>query len=193
MNERQKAVGPFRLKFLLYLLSSHRALSLLELLIALLILQIAITGFAQFFMGGLDLSLRTRQNAVAQILAQNEMEELLRTLPARAQASAQPVSGLLNERPAGFDSGPDAPETSAFRWIAELISSPSNPKLMEITLHVYTVRTRPAQRGNVAADQEFFLSDDRERFTWFQPAEDGSISVMQGKEQVRLVSAAAIP
>jgi type II secretory pathway pseudopilin PulG len=171
--------------------SPDSGLSLLELLVALLILQIAITGFAQFFMGGLDLSKKTRTSELAQILAQNKMEELLRTFPASAQSEAG--ISALNERPRIFeDFNALSPETSSFRWIAESMRAPHNPGLMTISLHVYEISSRPA-RTETVSEQEFYLSDDRKRFTFFELAEDGSAQLVQGREKVRLTSAVAVP
>jgi type II secretory pathway pseudopilin PulG len=170
---------------------TRSGLSLLELLVALLILQIAITGFAQFFMGGLDLSKQTRTGELAQILAQNKMEELLRTVPASAQSEA----GLwaLNDRPRNFDdSSVVSPEAGSFRWIAESMQASHNPRLMTISLHVYEVSSRPAKTEAVS-EQGFYLSDDRKRFTFFELAEDGSAQLVQGKEKVCLTSAVAVP
>lgn len=174
---------------------SKKGLSLLELLVALLVLQIAITGFAQFLMGGLDLSRKIRINEIAQILAQNKMEELLQTVPAEgALPSGESGPRLLNEMPLGFsDAAPGVPESDSFRWLAELAPAPHNPKLVDISLHVYAVRSRPAQGEGAALAQPFFLSDDKKRFTLVQAADDGSVEVMQGREQLRLVTAIAVP
>lgn len=176
---------------------STQGLTLLELLIAFLILQIAITGFAQLFMGGLDLSRRTRISELAQILAQDKMEELVRTLPADIPSVSSKGSApfLLRERPAPFsDFGPaSAAEVNSFRWIAEAAPAPHDPKLIYISLYVYTVSARPAKRESVEPGQEFYLSDDRTRFVYFQTAADGSTEVIQGKENLRLATAVAVP
>lgn len=192
MNERRGFARTFQSRFSSLFLRSQNGLSLLELLVALLVLQIAITGFAQFFLGGLDLSRRARDNEVAQILAQNKMEELLRTVPAEIGLVGKPGARFLQERPAAFhESVPGVPEAGSFRWLAELAPAPQNPKLARLSLHVYTVRSRPV-KGEAAAE-DFFISDDRKRFNFIQTTDDGSRQLIQGKEQLQLVTAVAVP
>jgi type II secretory pathway pseudopilin PulG len=194
MNERRRSARTFRFRFSSsLLLRSESGLSLLELLVALLVLEIAITGFAQFFLGGLDLSRKARDNEVAQILAQNKMEELLRTAPAEIDLVGKPGARFLQERPAAFhESVPGVPEAGSFRWLAELTPAPQNPKLAHLSLHVYAVRSRPV-KGEAAAEEDFFVSDDRKRFNLIQTADDGSRQIIQGKEQIQLITAVAVP
>jgi type II secretory pathway pseudopilin PulG len=193
MNERRPSARTFRFRFSFLLLRSQKGLSLLELLVALLVLQIAITGFAQFFLGGLDLSRKARDNEVAQILAQNKMEELLRTVPAEVGLVGKPGARFLHERPSAFhESVPGVPEAGSFRWLAELTPAPNNPKLARLSLHVYAVRSRPV-KGEAAAEKDFFVSDDRKRFNLIQTVDDGSRQIVQGKEQIQLLTAVAVP
>ncbi len=171
-------------------LANTRGLSLLELIIALLILQIAITGFAQLFMAGLDLSRKARLAELAQILAQTKMEELSRTVPGEAMADNS--TRLLPERPAAFeDVNRGTVDANSLRWIAEVVPQQRNPQLVTISLHVYNVSSRHGKRQS--SEQDFYLSEDKTRFTYIQPAEDGAVEVIQGKEQLCLTSAVAIP
>jgi type II secretory pathway pseudopilin PulG len=177
---------------------SSRGLSLLELLIALLILEIAITGFAQFFMGGLDLSRKAKTSEMAQILAQNQMEKLVRTVPTDTPSffSADQPPRLLNERPERFGESAPAGETDAdsFRWIAEVAPVAHNPKLMNLSLYVYTISVQPASQSEKSLlPGQMRLLDDKRRFVYVESAADGSAEVIQGKENLRLTTAVAIP
>ncbi|RJP20534.1 MAG: hypothetical protein C4520_11230 [Candidatus Abyssobacteria bacterium SURF_5] len=174
-------------------LSESSGLSILELIIALLILQIAVTGFAQFFMGGLDLSKKARGSELAQILAQNQMEEILRNFPAQTALAQTGGPRLLQDFPGRFrDFSLDSSEVSSFRWIAEILPASHNPKLATITLHVYAITSREVKGGAVSSEPEFFLSDDRKRFSLIQPGEDGSSEIVQGKEALHIVTALAV-
>jgi len=193
MNLPERSAETARCSLPADILTATRGLSLLELIIALLILQIAITGFAQLFMRGLDLSRKARTNELAQILAQNKMEELARTLPADAGLHASPH--LFPELPAVFpDSGPaSAPDASSLRWIAEMAPATHNPDLLNVSLYVYSISVRAGKREGGPSEQDFYLSEDRKRFTYIQPAESGGIEVIRGKEEFRVTSAMAVP
>ncbi len=187
---------------------SPRGLTLLELLIALLVLQIALIAFAQFMTKALDYSRRTRLIEMAQILAQARVEELLMTIPAGAVTIPPGDEGLasrfLNERPGTFDdlAYSHSEDVSAFRWVAEAASSEADPKLLDLTLHVYVVKKRireekaaePAKEEQVAQPTEdFHVFENRKQFTYIHTLPDGSVEVMRGKQKITVSTAVAIP
>ena len=174
------------------ILRSSKGLTLLELLVAMLILQIALVAFAQFMTKALDYSRRVRQVEMAQILAQAKMEELIRTLSATGMPKALSDEGttILNDGPGTFNDLAlgQAEDIEPFKWVVEAAPSNTNPNLMELTLHVYVVRKRTTD-----SIKEFFVSDDRERFSYSRVMPDGSIEIMAGKEKLKITSAVAIP
>ncbi|RJP75292.1 MAG: hypothetical protein C4532_00765 [Candidatus Abyssobacteria bacterium SURF_17] len=180
------------------LVSDTRGLTLLELIIAFVVLQVAIMVFAQLFSAGLTLSRKAKQIEMAQILAQAKMEEIMRTLAAQAAPEASvgesgaPV--FLRDRPSSFaDFGSmHAEDTQPFMWLAEAIPSADTPRLFHVTLHVYMVEERPLLRRTLGAEEDFWLSENREEFTLIREAADGSPEVAQGKEKLRITSAVAL-
>jgi hypothetical protein len=157
-----------------------------------LILQIALVAFAQFMTKALDYARRVRQVEMAQILAQAKMEELIHTLS--TVGPPKPLSDgettILNDGPGTFNDLAlgQAEDIDPFKWLAEAAPSATNPNLVKLTLHVYVVRKRPTESSG-----EFFVSDDRERFSYWRTLPDGSIEVMVGKEKLEVASAVAIP
>lgn len=181
------------------LVRSSKGLTLLELIIALLVLQIALVTFAQFITRALDYSRRIRQVEMAQILAQARMEELIRTFtPADALA---PGTGegdspsLLNERPGTFEDMAYglSEDIDPFKWIAEVNTSERNPKLLELTLHIYVVDRRTKSEKTSEPVEDFYLSEDRERFMYTYTLPDNSVEVMLGRQKLEVTSAVAIP
>jgi len=187
---------------------SPRGLTLLELLFALLVLQIALIGFAQFMTKALDYARRTRLIEMAQILAQARVEDLLRTIPTGAVTIPPGDEGLasrlLNERPGTFEdiAYSHSEDVSAFRWVAEAASSKADPKLLDLTLHVYVVKKRirekeaaePAKEEQVTqSTEDFYVSEDRNHFTYIHTLPDGSVEVMRGKQKITVSTAVAIP
>ncbi len=178
---------------------TSRGLTLLELIIAFVILEIALTVFAQLFMGGLDLARKARSADMAQILAQARMEELMRTVSTNAHlkfSSGGPgTSKLLNDVPGTFDdlAYGHSQNVEPFMWLAEAAPSPNNPKLVNVSLHVYVVTKRTKPQGSSLPAQDFYVSDDRKGFTLMHTLSDGSIEVIVGKERLRVTSAVALP
>jgi len=176
-----------------------KGLTLLELLIAFVVLQVALVIFAQFITKALDFSREVRRVEMAQILAQSKMEELIRTI------SVDPKLGtsfgkddsprILNKEPGSF---PDlaymqAEDVTPFRWLAEAKPAPGNPGILDLTLHIYVTRTRTkSDQASMPAD-DFYISDDREWFNFKRSLGDGSIEVITGKEKLRVSSAIALP
>ena len=173
------------------ILRSSKGLTLLELIVAFLVLQIALVGFAQFITKALDYSRQVRRIEMAQILAQAKMEELLLTLP-----NADPrASGILNEGPGNFvDMAYGRSEdVDPFRWIAEAAPSNTNPNLTELTLHIYVVGKRTKRETPSEPAEDFFVSDDRERFSYTYVLPDGSVEIIVGRQKLAVSSAVAIP
>ena len=184
-----------------------RGLTLLELLVALLVLQIALIAFAQFMTKALDYAMRTRQIEMAQILAQAKVEELLMTIPAGAvtipPGDESLASRFLNERPGTFDdlAYSHSEDVSAFRWVAEAASSEADPKLLDLTLHVYVVKKRireeeaaePTEEQIAQPAEDFYVSENRKHFTYIHSLPDGSVEVMRGKQKITVSTAVAIP
>lgn len=170
---------------------SSKGLTLLELIIALLILQIALVAFAQFLTKALDYSLQVRRVEMAQILAQARMEELIRIL----SAGEGKTSGLLNDRPGTFYDMAygQSEDVDPFKWIAEVAPLETNPKLLELTLRIYVVDRRSKSERTSESGEDFYVSEDLERFTYTHMLPDGSIEVMAGKEKLKISSAVAIP
>jgi hypothetical protein len=158
----------------------------------LLILQIALVAFAQFITKALDYSRRVRQVEMAKILAQARMEELIQTISTVGMPKALSDGGatILNDGPGTFNDLAlgQAEDIAPFKWVVEAAPSNTNPNLVELTLHVYVVRKRTTD-----SMREFFVSDDRERFSYSHVLPDGSIEIMAGKEKLKIVSAVAIP
>ncbi len=177
---------------------SSRGLTLLELIVAFVILEIAITVFAQLFMGGLDLARKARSADMAQILAQARMEELMRTIPSADLKFSDEGSGtskLLNDVPGTFDDlayGHSA-NVEPFMWLAEATPSPNSPNLVNVALHIYVVTKRTKPQGSSSRAQDFYVSDDRKGFTLTRTLSDGSVEVIVGKERLSLSSAVALP
>ena len=184
---------------LLNLPRDSSGLSLLELIVAFVILEIAVTVFAQLFMGGLDLARKARSADMAQILAQARMEELIRTIPSTAALKfsdeGSGTSKLLNDVPGTFDdlAYGHSENVDPFMWLAEAAPSPSNPKLVNVALHVYVVTKRTKPQGSSAQTQDFYVSDDRKGFTLTHTLSDGSVEVIVGKERLSVSSAVALP
>jgi len=174
------------------LFQSSKGLTLLELIVAMLILQIALVAFAQFMTKALDYSRRVRQVEMAQILAQAKMEELIQTISTVGPPKPLAEEGtiILNDGPGTFNDLAlgQTEDIDPFKWLAEVAPSGTNPKLVELTLHVYVVRKRTTE-----SEKEFFVSDDRERFSYWHVIPDGSIEIMVGKEKLKVASAVAIP
>ena len=181
-------------------LRSSKGLTLLELIVALLILQIALIAFAQFMTRALDYSRRVRRVEMAQILAQAKMEELIRTI----SAGGAPTDGvgaestILNKGPGTFSDlayGPSE-DIDSFKWVAETTASEANPKLLELTLHVYVVKRRvKSEKAEKAAEdiEDFYVSENRERFSYTYLLPNDSVEIMVGKEKMKVTSAVAIP
>ena len=189
-NRPFSLIGPFR---------ASDGLTLLELLIAFVVLQVAILTFAQIMTAALDFSGTVRRAEIAQILAQAKMEELIRTIPTepRLAFSSDEAAAprFLEERPQRFEdvSYWHSEDADPFMWVAEAIPSENTPRLVNVTLHVYMVKsiTRPEQAA--AAPEDFFVSENRERFTYTRALGGGFEEVVTGKEKLRISSAAALP
>ncbi len=196
-RKRSPSADPALSRFTI--LRTSGGLTMLELIIAFVVLQVAIVTFAQFFTGGLDLSLKARRTEMAQMLAQSKMEELIRTFPNEAALASSPKEAetpqLLNDRPGTFDDFVHAhPEDiEPFMWVAEAAPSQSYPKLSNLTLHVYVVTKRTKSEKASQPEQDFYVSDDREWFTFIHTLPDGSVEVLRGREKLRISSAVALP
>ena len=181
------------------IIRSPIGLTLLELIIALLVLQIALVAFAQFLTKALDYSRRVRRIEMAQILAQARMEELIRTIPAESTvippAEEGETSRILNERPGAFANVAYAHSEAIdpFRWVAEVAPSQNDPKLLGLKLYIYVVDKRIKEEKSSEPIEDFHVSDDREHFTYIHTLSDGSVEVMRGKEKLRVSSAVALP
>jgi type II secretory pathway pseudopilin PulG len=182
-------------------LRSSKGLTLLELLIAFLILQVALIAFAQFITKALDYSRQVRQVEMAQILAQAKMEGLIRTLSTQGAPAAE-MGGetvVLNNGPGIFNDVAygRSEDIDPFRWVAEAKTSETNSKLLNLTLRVYTVRRRvkaDADGKDEGEDvEDFFVSEDKERFTYTYRLPDGSVEIMVGKQKLTVASAVALP
>jgi len=180
------------------MIRSRKGMTLLELLIALLVLQIALVTFAQFITKALDYSRRIRQVEMAHILAQAKMEELTRTISAAGAPiplgrGKGPV--LLNERPGGFRdlAYSRSEDVAPFRWLAEATPSATNPKLLELTLRIYVIDRR-ARLEDVSEPVDIFdVSEGMERFNYTYMLPDGAAEAISAKEKLRVTSAVAIP
>lgn len=174
-----------------------RGLTLLELIIAFVVLQIALIAFAQLMTRALDYSRSARRQELAKMVAQTKMEELLRTIPERTDLAPQVVGEplLLNERPGAFDhiAYGHSEDISPFMWVAETEVSKSHPKLLNVTLRVYLVNKRTQSGKSDAPVDDFFITDDRKRFTYKHSSLDGTVEVMTGKEKLSVASAVALP
>ena len=88
------------------ILCTSSGLTILELIIAFVVLQVALVVFAQFITKALDFSREVRRLEMAQILAQSKMEELIRTLSVDPNLTSlfgdADSSRILNERPGVF-------------------------------------------------------------------------------------------
>ncbi len=182
-------------------LRSSRGLTLLELLVAFLILQVALIAFAQFITKALDYSRQVRHVEMAKILAQAKMEGLIRTL----SINGAPMTGITGETTV-LNTGPgvftdlaygQSEDVDPFRWVAEVKASETNSKLLNLTLRVYTVRRR-VKTGAGAEDieegiEDFYISESRELFTYTYLLPDGSVEVMVGKQKLAVTSAVALP
>ena len=174
-------------------------LTLLELLIAFVVLQIALVTFAQFMTKALDYSREVRRMEMAQILAQAKMEELFRTLFSDTSPALPPGEAgaprVLNERPGSFDdfAYAQSEDITPFRWVAEVKPSADNPVLLNLSLHVYITEKRIKSEKVSVPVEDFYISEDRERFSFTHTLSDGSVEVIHGKEKVRVSSAIALP
>ena len=178
--------------------SRAHGLTLLELIIAFVVLQVAIMIFAQLFTAGLTLSRKAKQTEMAQILAQAKMEELMRTLATQVLTETQvgesgmPV--LLHDRPSSFVNFEStySEDTQPFMWLVETSPSPHTPRLLNVTLYIYLVEERLLPEGTPGAEESFSLSENRDEFTLIREASDGSTEVVRGKEKLRITSAVAL-
>ncbi|MBI4829981.1 MAG: hypothetical protein HY801_00170 [Candidatus Lindowbacteria bacterium] len=194
MFPRQASFSPKRIPRHINLACDSRGLSMLEVIIAFVILQVSIVAFAQFFTAALDISRSARRTEMAQMLGQAKMEELMRLLPVQEPLDfPEGTAKVLNERPGTFDEYASAnPEDiTPFSWIAEANLSPTNSKLVDFTLHIYSVRKRTKE--SESPKEEFYVSDNRKTFTFVHTLADGSTEFMHGKEELRLSSAVALP
>jgi type II secretory pathway pseudopilin PulG len=178
--------------------SSSSGLTILELLIAFVLLQVAIVAFAQFMTTALNYSRDVRRRQMAQILAQTKMEELLRTIPTDVTlgfpSGTTGASHLLSERPGTFDDleTTHSEDVSPFRWIAETTPAAHNPDLLNLTLHVYVIKRRLKIEKATEPVEDFYLPEDRGWFTFAHTLGDGSVEVIRGQEKVSISSAVSV-
>jgi type II secretory pathway pseudopilin PulG len=172
-------------------------MTLLELIVAFVVLMIALVTFAQFMTKALTYSRSVRRAEMAQMLAQAQMEQLTRKLSAEGITLESGEEGgptqFFGEGPAPFEDLADArgEDLSPFMWVADAEPSANDPKLANVTLYVYTVSSRLKENSALADD--VYVSDDRERFTITHALADGSTEVLYGREQFTLSSAVALP
>lgn len=172
--------------------------TLLELIVALVVLQIALVAFAQFITMALDYSRRVRHVEMAKVLAQQKLEELIRTIPDGTEIAFPPgeiqVPQFLSDRPGSFENFAYAhsEDVAPFRWMAEVSPSPGNPSLLNLTLHVYVTNKRIKPEKATAPVEDFYISEDRERFAFIHTISDGSVEVMRGEEKLRISTAVAL-
>ncbi|GAB4346857.1 MAG: hypothetical protein Kow0099_28460 [Candidatus Abyssubacteria bacterium] len=174
-------------------------LSMIELIVAFVVLQVAIVTFAQLFTAGLDFSRNIRRIELAQMLAHTKMEELLRTVP--EDPALQPTTDepdaatLITPRPASFEAFAHAHSEyiERFRWLAETHALPNNRNMVGITLHVYIIDTWEKTDTQTNPEEDFYLSEDRERFTYaYVPPGNNAVQFMRGREKLRITSAVAL-
>lgn len=178
--------------------SAERGLTMLELIIAFVVLQVAIVMFAQFFTAGLDFSRRARRSGMAQILAQAKMEELLRTLPQQPSltlaADKSGVERFLSGRPGTFeDTYSHTQIVEPFMWVAEAVPSSEDKSLLQLTLYVYTVTSWTRSEQTQGAQEDFYLPEHREHFNLITPLADGSVEITRGKLKLTLSTVTARP
>jgi type II secretory pathway pseudopilin PulG len=179
-------------------ISTSSGLTILELLIAFVLLQVAIVAFAQFMTTALDYSRDVRRRQMAQILAQTKMEELLRTIPTDVTlafpSGTAGASHLLSERPENFDdiAHTHSEDVSPFRWVAEATPAAHNPDLLNLTLHVYVIKRRLKKEKTAEPVEDFYLPEDRGWFTFAQTLPDGSVEIIRGQEKVSISSAVSV-
>lgn len=180
------------------LVRSSDGLTILELLIAFVVLQIALVVFAQFMTKALDFSREVRRIEMAQILAQNKMEELIRTLPFDPKVTPLLEGGgsskILNEGPASFQEYAfmQAEDVTPFRWIAEIQPLADNPSVIHVTLYVYVTQTRTKSEKASTPVDDFYVSEDRNLFSFARSLSDGTVEVINGKAKLRVSSAIAL-
>jgi type II secretory pathway pseudopilin PulG len=180
-------------------LDNSNGLTILEVIIAFVVLQIALVAFAQFMTKALDFSREVRRVEMAQILAQAKMEEFIRTLPLETTPAFSPgdtgTSQFLNEIPASFDglAYAESEDISPFRWVAEATPSVDNPGLLNLTLHVYVVEKRIKSQKSSTLVKDLYIPEDREWFSFTHSLSDGTVEVVNGKEKLRVSSAIALP
>jgi len=176
-----------------------QGLTLLELLIAFVVLQVALVIFAQFITRALDFSREVRRMEMAQILAQSKMEELIRTISvdpsSRASFGNDDSPRILNREPGSFSeiASMQAEDASSFRWLAEAQPAPENPHVLNLTLYVYVIKIRTKSGQASMPSDEFYVSDDREWFNLKRSLDDATVEVITGKERLRVSSAVALP
>jgi len=199
MHSKERSFSPDQPASSSKLIRSSGGLTLLELIIAFVVLQVAIVTFAQIMTSALDFSGQVRRTELAQNLAQAKMEEMIRTI--HLEPSSLPHPGeipkpfFVQARPQVFESSPYSlsEDTAPFMWMAEAVPSKNNPQLFYLTLHVYEVKKRTAPGAASEAPEQFTLSEDRERFTYTYAPGGGAAEAINGKEKLRLSSAAAFP
>ena len=181
------------------ILRTSRGLTILELIIAFVVLQVAIMGFAQFITRALDYSREVRRQEMAQMLAQAKMEELLRTIPSGIPPAVPVYEAgtptILNDVPGRFDDPvpSHSEDVAGFRWLAGINASSHNPNLLNVTLHVYVIKRRAKLEKVSEPVRDFYIPENREWFTFTQTLDDGSVEVIRGREKTRISGAVAIP
>jgi hypothetical protein len=199
MHSKERSFSPNRPFSESGLVRASNGLTLLELIIAFVVLQVAIVTFAQIMTAALDFSGQVRRSEIAQLLAQTKMEELIRTIssePSSAFSSGEAsMPRFLEERPQMFEdlSYARSGETDSFMWVAEATPSENNLKLLNVTLYVYAVKKRTGPAGASAVAESFIVSEDREQFTYAHALGGDAVEVISGKERLRISSAAALP
>jgi hypothetical protein len=175
-------------------------LSMIELIVAFVVLQVAIVTFAQLFTAGLDFSRNIRRIELAQLLAHTKMEDLLRTIPADSTLQPAPDEPdavvLVTPRPASFEAAAHvhSEDLERFRWLAETRRVPDTENLVGVTLYVYTIDTWEKGDKLTGAEEDFYISDDRERFTYtYTPSGSNTVQFMRGREKLRISSAVTLP
>ena len=180
-------------------IGASSGMTLIEVIVAFVILMIALVAFAQFMTKALDYARKVRHAEMAQLLAQAKMEELIRKLPAEGLTFETGDNGsaakLLGERPAPFENLSDirGEDLTPFMWVAEAAPAEQETGLANVNVYVYTVTSRIKDNPAPETEDDVYVSDDREWFTIMNALDNGKTEVLHGRREFTLSSAVALP
>jgi competence protein ComGC len=133
---------------------AHRqGLTLVELILALLIIEVALLIMVQTFVQGLYLQQHVAGQSRALLVAQAQMDALLRDAPGHGVSLAETGTFPKEPRPVEAEAlGLDEAATEGYRWQFTVEPHEEEPALREITLHlIWTERGRDRQVELVSA------------------------------------------